>query len=125
MAITEAVRYGNLIGKMKGPPEPREAAKKYARPDYAVEARLSALGFFHEYGTKQDLPFVRRYGKDRTKTPDCGDGPEAEGCEWMGAVSSDGRQLEEIETVGDFVRYCIEPAIERREAKSQKAKPKK
>lgn len=117
MAITEAIRYGNLINMMKGPPEPRAVAEKYAAPIFPVEARVSALGYFHEYGTDKDLPFVRQFENDRTKTPKCAAEPEAQGCEWRCAVDSGGeQQLKEIENVGDYVRYCVEPAMKRRKA---------
>jgi hypothetical protein len=122
MAITEAIRYGNLLGKMKGPPEPRELAEKYAAPDNSAQDRVAALGYFHEYGTKADLPLLQRYENDRAKVPECGKGPEAEGCEWKCAIGTGSeQQLKEIERVGDFVRDCVEPAIERRSSPAAQA----
>jgi hypothetical protein len=122
MAITEAIRYGNLLGKMKGPPEPGELAAKFAAPGNPAQVRVAALGYFHEYGTKADLPLVQRYEDDRAKVPRCGRGPEAEGCEWKCTVGSGNeQQLKEIERVGDFVRYCVQPAIERRSSPAAQA----
>lgn len=115
MAITEAIRYGNLLGKMKGPPEPRQLAEKYAGPNNPAQVRAAALGYFHEYGTKADLALVQRYENDRGRVPECGKGPDAQGCEWKCAVGTGSeQQLKEIERVGEFVRYCVKPAIDRR-----------
>ena len=126
MAITEAIRYGNLIDKMKGPPAPREVAEKYASLRYPVEARVAALGYFHEYGTKKDLPFVQQYAGDLVPVPVCGDGPEAQGCEWRCAVGSGNtQQLKDIMNVGDYVRDCVEPAMERRSERAASKEPSK
>ncbi|MBN1607324.1 MAG: hypothetical protein JW940_11870 [Polyangiaceae bacterium] len=122
MAITEAIRYGNLLGKMKGPPPPIELAERFATPDNPAQARVVALGYFLEYGTKADLPRVQRYEDDRARVPQCGKGPEAEGCEWKCAIGTGNeRQLKDIERVGDFVRYCVQPAIERRSSPAAQA----
>ena len=115
MAITEPLRYGALIGKMKGEPAPSKVIDKYAGRGWAVESRLSALGYYYEYGTKNQLAKVNRYSADRTKVPSCLD--DAEDCEWLCVHNKEDK---EIATVGDFVKHCVVPAMEQRSEKASK-----
>jgi hypothetical protein len=115
MAITEPLRYGALIGEMKGVAKPEGLAEKFAAKPHPVQARLSALGYFYEYGSKGDLPKLEPYSRDATKVPECKAG--AQDCEWKCMIDQ-GTQKEEkdIKTVGDFVTYCVKPAMEKRNA---------
>ncbi|MFZ5889633.1 MAG: hypothetical protein ACOY0T_01080 [Myxococcota bacterium] len=115
-AITEPLRYGALIAAMKGSPPPSELVDKYATTTHPVQVRMSALGYYFEVGTKADLPKVEAYAGDKAKAPTCKEG--AKECEWKCEVSSgDKRDLKEITTLGDFVTYCIKPAMEARTKK--------
>ncbi len=115
-AITEPLRYGALIATMKGTPPPADIVPKYAAPPHPVQVRMTALGYYFETGTKADLPKVEPYASDHAKAPACAEG--AKECEWKCEVGSgDKRETKEIETLGDFVTYCVKPAMEARAKK--------
>jgi hypothetical protein len=119
VSITEPLRYGALLGDMKGPHKPADLAAKYATRENPVNVRLSALGYWYEKGTKNDFAQVEPYAGERTKIPGCrGDSQD---CEWKCAVGEGNNQeLKDIATVGDFVQYCVKPAMEKREPQAQK-----
>jgi hypothetical protein len=123
MALTEAWRYGTLIGQMKGDRKPLELVTEYARPGNPIQARVSALGYYFENGTVKDIPQVAQYGQDDTRVPECA--RDAEGCEWKCTIG-EGKQQEvkEITTIGEYVEYCIKPALKKR-SKGDKAKKSK
>lgn len=113
MSINEALRYGALLAAMKGPPSPAEVSDKYARPPHPAPVRTSALGYYYAAGTRADLPKIEPYERDRARAPSCK--KESKECEWKCEVVSGGKQeTKEIETIGDFVTYCIRPAMEAR-----------
>ncbi len=119
MAITEPLRYGAVIGELKGKDKPSDLADKYATRDYSVEARLAALGYYYEHGTKEQLDKLTPYLGDRTRTPRCI--PDVPDCEWQCAVGEGQTQeVKEISTLGDFVTYCVKPAMEKRPAAAPK-----
>jgi hypothetical protein len=75
--------------------------------------RLSALGYYYQGGSKADLARVDRYASDSEKVPECL--PNAKECEWKCTVESGGKSDEKtVATVGDFVSFCIKPALEKR-----------
>jgi hypothetical protein len=122
MALTEVYRYGTLIGQMKGTPAPAELVAKYAAPGNPVQARLTALGYYFENGSKQDLPKITQYEGDTAKTPECG--ADAAGCEWKCTVDENKQpQVKEVKTLGEFVKYCVVPALEQRQDAGKKAEP--
>jgi hypothetical protein len=123
MALTEPLRYGALIGEMKGTPSPKQIADKYAQTGNPVQARLSALAYYYDQGTREQLPEVESYSEDRAKVPECKEG--VQDCEWKCTVG-EGQQQEtkDITTVGEFVRYCVKPAMEKR-TKAAQPKDKK
>jgi hypothetical protein len=115
LAMTEPLRYGAMIGAMKGPPEPRTIVASLLPPGNPVQSRLVALGYFYEYGTKEDIPEVLPYASDKAKIPICK--PDVKDCDWECTL---GEQVKQPATLGEFVEYCIKPAIGQR---SQPAKP--
>ena len=119
MSMSEPLLYGSLLPKLKGG-DGLKLAEKYATGAHSVNVRLSALGYFYEHGDKTQLGKVARYENDRAKVPECDE--DADDCEWKCNIPK-GKESEEkeVETVGDFVKYCIKPAMEKRE----KAAPKK
>ena len=122
MSITEPLRYGSLIGALKKVKvDPVEALDRYTDPHYPVGVRLSALGYYYEGGTKSDLAKVNRFSTDATKVPECL--PDSKECEWKCTVDVGGKQEEKVvATVGDFVSFCVKPALEKRApAKSKPA----
>ncbi len=81
-------------------------------------ARTSALGYWFSYGTSADLPAVAEYENDRVLVPVCDTDPE---CKWQCEVAKEGgkdpkeRENKDIKTVGEFVRFCLEPAMKERQ----------
>jgi hypothetical protein len=115
MAITEPLKYGQIIANMKGSPSPAEVAQKYASGGHPVQARLTALGYYYSVGNKSDLPKVASYTGDRTATPKCK--ADAKDCDWKCVVRTDkGEETKEVTTLGDFVESCVKPAMEKRES---------
>ncbi len=115
-AITEPLRYGALIAQMKGTPPPLEVVEKYMTPPHPVQVRMSAIGYFFETGTKADWPKIEAFAADKAKAPACKE--SAKECEWKCEVQAgDKRDTKEIATLGDFVTYCVKPAMEARAKK--------
>ena len=116
MAITEPLRYGALIGEMKGATKPVDAVHPYLSSSKSVQARLTALGYYYGNGTKADLGKLSNLAGDHTKAPTCAE--NADGCEWKCAITtSDGkRETKDITTLGEFFENCVKPAMEKRGA---------
>jgi hypothetical protein len=114
MSITEPLRYGSMIGDMKvAKVSPVEALDRYTDPKFTVGVRLSALGYYYEGGTSVDVPKVERYAADAMKVPDCL--PAAKECEWKCTLDEGGKQTEKaVTTVGEFVSFCVKPALQKR-----------
>lgn len=120
MAITEPLRYGALIGLMKG--NARESVKKYSGRDHATSVRLTALGYYYDNGVKSEISSLEPYSEDRSKVPGCKEG--AEDCEWKCAVGEGkSQEVKEIKTLGEFVSFCLKPAMEKRTS-APKSDPK-
>jgi HEAT repeat protein len=116
MAITEPLKYGQLIAYMKGTPKPAEVVEKYSATGNPVQVRLAALGYYYNVGTAADLPKISGYTSDKTATPKCKD--DAKDCDWKCDVQTDkGSETKEVKTLGEFVEYCVKPAMEKRGAK--------
>jgi len=124
MAITEPLRYGKLIASVPGKPPAAEVIKGYLTSQHPVPVRLTALGYYLDQGTRAQLDLVEPFKNDTTKVPECM--KDAEGCEWQCEIASGGEQVvKPVKTVGDFVEYCVTPAMQARataEAVTQEAK---
>ena len=119
LAITEPLSYGGLISDLKGPPSPVELADKYSAQGNSVPARLTALSYYYSSGTAADLPKVEAFDKDSTATPKCK--ADAKECEWKCTVKgASGDEVKEIKTVGEFVEFCVKPAMQKRTKGSSK-----
>lgn len=113
LAITEPLSYGGLLADIKGSPNPAELAAKYAPPGNSVAARLTALSYYYSSGTPADLPKVEGFEKDATATPKCK--ADAKECEWKCTVQgASGEETKDIKTVGEFVEFCVKPAMQKR-----------
>jgi hypothetical protein len=113
MAITEPLRYGALMAEMKGPVKPVEVISGQLSSSHPAPARLTAFGYYYNHGTKADLDRLSNYMKDPQKTPTCA--KDAQDCEWKCEVAADGkRETKDISTVGEFVEFCVKPAVEKR-----------
>jgi hypothetical protein len=112
-AMTEPLSYGQAIGQMsvKGP-KPREAVLPFLK-DVNLAPRLTALGYFYANGNAADLPVVKALENDRALVPR-NDDPEAKWqCEVPKADSKE-NETKDIKDVGEFVRFCVVPAMKAR-----------
>lgn len=117
MAITEPLTYGPLLKGIKGNTD--ALVSKYARAGEPAPVRLSALGYYYEYGSKADLAKVEPFISDTQKVPSCA--KDAEQCAWSCSVAGkDGPELKEVSTLGNFVEYCLIPAMKVRDPVDQK-----
>jgi hypothetical protein len=122
LAMAEAKRYGILIAELRGAAEQKgrhelaERIAKYARSSAPLAVRLTALGYYLANGRSRDVPDVARYERDATPIPECeADEPD---CTWQcsveqnGKVEQDGKAEERgLTTLGDFVHFCVLPAL--------------
>ena len=113
MAITEPLKYGQLLASMKGTPPVADVVEKYAASGHPVQDRLTALGYYYNVGTVADLPKVAGYTSDHTATPKCKE--DAKECDWKCDVqTAKGSETKEVTTLGEFVEHCVKPAMEKR-----------
>jgi hypothetical protein len=124
MAITEPIRYGKLIAGVPGTPPARDVIKGYLTGQHPAPVRLTALGYYLDQGTRDQLKLVEPFHADSTPVPECV--KDAEGCEWQCEIAAGGEQLvKPVKTIGDFVEYCVKPAMQARttvESTAQTAK---
>jgi hypothetical protein len=112
MALSEPLTYGPLLSDVRGA-KPEEIFAKYTDKDFPAQNRLTALGYWYKQGGKADLAKVEPFAKDNQDVPKCL--PDAKECTWecsvtVGAAS----EVKPVKTVGDFVEYCIKPALSSR-----------
>jgi hypothetical protein len=113
MAITEPIRYGKLIAALPGSPAPKQLVSGYTARARPVPVRLAALGYYLEQGTPLELPMLGALGADTSRVPSCPKG--AADCEWTCEIESGGQRLAKpVSTVGEFVSYCVVPAVSAR-----------
>jgi hypothetical protein len=110
MAITEPIRYGKLIAALPGSPPVRDAIAPFTAASQPAAVRLTALGYYLDQGTTAQLEPLAPLAQDKTRVPECAKG--ADGCEWRCEITSDGQQLvKTVQTVGEFVQFCVTPAV--------------
>jgi HEAT repeat protein len=117
-AMPEALAYGAGLGDLKDG-KPIDALRKYFTSGGA-SARLSALAWYFSFGTPADLSALQAYEGDGTKAPVCETDPD---CKWSCEVAKEGskdRETKDIKTVGEFVKYCIEPELKAKQAEAPK-----
>lgn len=124
-AMPEALSYGALLGELKEGDVRAEVGKFLETGSPA--ARTSALSYYFSYGTAADLPVVQPLEDDRTNVPVCETDPD---CKWSCEVAKEGaadpkeREVKDIKSIGEFVRYCVEPAMRERQLESKKEEKK-
>ncbi len=125
-AMAEAITYGALIGELKDG-KPTEALKKHLGAGPGV-VRTTALSYYLTLGNKTQIEDVKPLESDSTQAPSCDVEPD---CRWVCEVAKEGakdpkeRENKDIKTVGDFVKYCVEPAMLDRAPEPKKDEPKK
>lgn len=119
MAISEPLLYGPLLKDVKGE-DPKGVAEKYAAKTYPAPVRLTALGYWYDQGTKQDLAKVEIFKDDNERVPSCH--KDAAQCAWSCTIQGEkGPEAKEVKTIGNFVEYCLVPAMSQRDAEPEKA----
>jgi hypothetical protein len=120
MSISEPLIYGARLAEMKGPIKPADLAARYASTGNSVPVRLTALAYYYRDAGKDQLSKVEPYANDRAKVPQCKE--DAKECEWKCDYKE---QTKDITTVGEFVEYCVKPAMEKRGGDGKKQEEKK
>lgn len=115
MGMTEPLSYGGIIAKMDSPPgepKPRDVINPYLNSkDFGP--KMTALGYFWE-GKKADVPAVRGHEDDSTPLPKCEKDDECSWeCDVPKAPGSKETEPRELKTVGDFVKLCLIPSMEK------------
>ncbi len=116
MGMSEPITFGGVIQKMEAP-KGEQAPRDVITPFLSARElgpKLVALGFFYG-GKKADLSVIQSYENDKTPVPKC----EADDqCGWScdipkagAAPGSNETETKQIGTVGDFVKYCVEPSL--------------
>jgi hypothetical protein len=113
MALSEPIAYGSLIMAMdpQGGPKPRDALNRYL-PGGPLGGKLTAAGSY--FATKKsDASALAAYEEDKTPVPKC---DPADQCGWQcdvpKAAGSQEKETKTVTTVGEFIRWCIEPSLQ-------------
>ncbi len=121
-AMPEALAYGASLGDLKEG-KPVDALRKYFTTGGAT-ARVTALAYWFTFGTTADLSQVQPLEGDGAKVPVCDTDPD---CKWSCEIAKEGakdpakdRESKDIKTVGEFVKYCVEPAMKERQPEPPK-----
>jgi len=117
-ALGEPSAYGSMFARMKPELKAKEALDDALKGE-RLGAQLTALGWYYGKGTKADLPLLAKYETDKSPVPKC---KEDEECGWEKPgcpIPKAGGKPDEVEykavnTVGEYVNYCVKPEIEKR-----------
>jgi hypothetical protein len=113
MALSEPIAYGALILAMdpQAGPKPRDVLARYL-PSGPLGAKLTAAGSYFA-GKKSDASALAAYEEDKTVVPKC---DPADQCGWQcdvpKAPGSQDKETKTVTTVGEFIRWCIEPSLQ-------------
>ena len=111
MGLSEPITYGNVILQMdeKSVPKPREALTPFLQSPM-LGAKLTAIGSYYG-GKKSDMTALKALEEDKAPVPKC---EEKDGCGWScdvpKAPGSQDKEPKAVATVGEFIRYCVEPS---------------
>jgi hypothetical protein len=112
MALSEPVAYGALIMAMdpQGGPKPRDVLARYTQA--GLGPKLTAVGSSYA-AKKSDAAALTAMGEDKTPVPKC---DPADQCGWQcdvpKAAGSQEKETKTVTTVGEFIRWCIEPSLQ-------------
>jgi len=134
LVMGEALSYGGLLPGVRGLDARASAEAFGAAKQDGVEnppaVRLTALSYFYAAGTKADEPLLASLLDDKTKVPPCPSAegenadPDAAACSYVCTVTVAGQATEkEVGTIGQFVEYCLMPAIQTRPAPAKVGAP--
>ena len=112
MGMTEPLSYGGKIKQMEGDPKPKDLLTPYLGGK-EFGARMTAFGYFWE-GKKADRNVVQPFENDPTPLPKC---EKEDECSWSCDVPKAGNPKEtepkELKTVGEFVKFCLVPSMDK------------
>jgi hypothetical protein len=113
MALSEPITYGAMILAMDpgGGPKPRDVLNSFLQsPD--LGAKLTAAGSYYA-GKRPEAGPVAALAEDKAPLPKC---DPADQCGWQcdvpKAPGSQERETKTVTTVGEFVRWCIDPSLQ-------------
>jgi hypothetical protein len=113
MALSEPIAYGALIMAIdpQGGPKPRDVLARYL-PGGPLGGKLTAAGSYFA-GKKSDASALAAFEEDKTPVPKC---DPADQCGWQcdvpKAAGSQDKETKTVTTVGEFIRWCIEPSLQ-------------
>jgi hypothetical protein len=120
MALGETLSYGGLLGALKGSDTSAWVAR-YSNAREPAPVRISALAYYFEKGVPADLPALQKLTSDAMPAPTCAPAegheadPDAASCNWTCTVTEQGQPVsQQVATVGEFVEYCLLPAVQAR-----------
>ena len=116
--LPEAITYGAYLATLKGGKILDKLEPHMKRGD--AKARLAAISYWYEKGTKNDLGAISSLETDGQSVPTCADEDQ---CDWSCLVPTTGDKKESktVKTVGDFVSYCIKPKMQASEPEKKDA----
>jgi hypothetical protein len=117
-AMPEALAYGAGLGDLKEG-KPIDALRRFFNSGGAT-TRLVSLSWYFSFGTAADVSQVQAFENDGSKAPVCETDSD---CKWACEIAKDGgkdRETKDIKTVGDFVKYCIEPELKSKQPEAPK-----
>ena len=113
MGLSEPITYGALILAMdpQGGPKPREVLNQFLA-SVDMGAKLTAAGSYYT-ARRSDAAAVTGLEDDKTPLPKC---DPADQCGWECLVpkapGSQEKDAKAVTTIGEFVRWCIEPSLQ-------------
>jgi hypothetical protein len=123
-AMPEALGYGAQIGDvLNKEAKGIDPLRKWFTTGGAT-ARVTAIAYWYSFGTTADLGQVQSLESDSTKVPVCDTDPD---CRWSCEIAKESakdpakdRESKDIKSIGDFVKYCVEPAMKERKPEAPK-----
>jgi hypothetical protein len=117
MGMSEPITYAGLInGKGRQPPteiegNPKETMQGYMKA-HEIGPKLVGIAYYYG-GKKSDVDVIKSYESDNSPVPKCEKDDE---CEWKCTVpkAPGSQEMDEktITTVGEFVKFCVEPSLQ-------------
>ena len=114
MGMTEPLSYANVIHeKLDGDEKAKLESILPFLASRELGPKLVALGYFWS-GKKADVHHVQPYAEDNASLPKC---EKEDECSWQCDVPKAGDPKEtepkELKTVGEFVKFCLIPTMEK------------
>jgi hypothetical protein len=113
IGLSEPISYGNIIMAKdpQGGPKPRDVLSSFLQSPN-LGAKLTAAGSYYQ-GKKADGAALSALQDDKTPLPKC---DPADECGWEcnvpKAPGSADKEAKTVTTVGEFVRYCVQPSLQ-------------